>query len=517
MEVESIKNSKSYGFVIDNRKCIGCHACTIACKAEHDVPIGVFRTWVKYIEKGVYPDTRRLFSVMRCNHCEDAPCVNICPVTALYTRADGIVDFDGTRCIACKSCMQACPYDALYIDPNTQTAAKCNYCSNRIELGLQPACVVVCPEQAIISGDINNPETEISKLLARQTVSVRKQEKGTSPKVFYIEGDTVMLTPMAVPKQKNYMWSSQSEGVGHYAEHHYESSLKDHYETNVKRTYDVPDKGRLWGWQVPSYLFTKSIGAGLGLLLSMLVLMNLQISSEIGLSIGIIGMVSILATVSFLVLDLDQPKRFYTVLLRPQMKSWLTRGAYILVFYSLLLFIVTIISALTDPVEISIFITILVLVFAFLSAVYTAFLFAQAKGRDFWQSPILPFDMLVHSLLSGSSVLLLLNEFGIPLSTATDSFVKMIFYISAYSSVLFALMEVYVTHPTEDAHRTSKEIKEGKWSKSFWSSVIGLMILPIALTFNIVLLNIIAFVLTLYCIFTILRIWVYAPQDIALV
>ena len=84
----------NFGFVIDNRKCIGCHACTVACKSEHQVPVGVNRTWVKYIEKGEFPDTRRLFSVMRCNHCADAPCVEICPTTALYTRSDGIVDFD---------------------------------------------------------------------------------------------------------------------------------------------------------------------------------------------------------------------------------------------------------------------------------------------------------------------------------------------------------------------------------------------------------------------------------------
>ena len=110
-----------YGFVIDQRKCIGCHACTVACKEENQVPLGVNRTWVKYIEKGVFPDTRRYFSVMRCNHCDNAPCVTICPTVALYRRPDGIVDFDGERCIGCKSCMQACPYDALYIDPRSNT------------------------------------------------------------------------------------------------------------------------------------------------------------------------------------------------------------------------------------------------------------------------------------------------------------------------------------------------------------------------------------------------------------
>src|SRR5206468_8371456 len=113
-----------YGFVIDQRRCIGCHACTVACKEENQVPLGAFRTWVKYVERGTFPHTRRYFAVLRCNHCDAAPCVTICPTVALYRRPDGIVDLDGDRCIGCKACMQACPYDALYIDPNTRTAAK---------------------------------------------------------------------------------------------------------------------------------------------------------------------------------------------------------------------------------------------------------------------------------------------------------------------------------------------------------------------------------------------------------
>ena len=134
-----------FGFLIDHRKCIGCHACSVACKEEHQVPLGVYRTWVKYVEQGAFPHTQRQFTVLRCNHCEQAPCVTICPVTALYKRSDGIVDFDPNVCIGCKACMQACPYDALYIDPNTNTAAKCNFCAHRVENGLQPSCEIVCP------------------------------------------------------------------------------------------------------------------------------------------------------------------------------------------------------------------------------------------------------------------------------------------------------------------------------------------------------------------------------------
>ena len=158
----------NYGFLIDNRMCIGCHACTVACKSEHDVPIGVNRTHVKYIEKGIFPNSKREFSVHRCNHCLIAPCVEICPTTALYNRDDGIVDFDNDRCIGCKSCMQACPYDALYIDPETNTAAKCNYCAHRLDGGYEPACVIVCPVEAIISGDLNDPQSKIAGTVMMQ-------------------------------------------------------------------------------------------------------------------------------------------------------------------------------------------------------------------------------------------------------------------------------------------------------------------------------------------------------------
>jgi Fe-S-cluster-containing dehydrogenase component len=185
------------GFVIDHRKCIGCHACTVACKSENDVPVGTFRTWVKYIEKGEFPNTRRFFTVLRCNHCTNAPCVTICPTTALYKRPDGIVDFNGDRCIGCKSCMQACPYDALYIDPNTHTAAKCHFCAHRTEVGLQPACVVVCPEQAIVAGDLDDPTSRIAQLVARETTSVRRPEQGTKPNVYYVGADDAALTPGA--------------------------------------------------------------------------------------------------------------------------------------------------------------------------------------------------------------------------------------------------------------------------------------------------------------------------------
>ena len=139
----------NYGFLIDTGSCIGCHACSTACKSENQVPLGVNRTWVKTVEVGRYPDVTRQFQVTRCNHCANPPCVRICPVEAMYQRDDGIVEFDPDICIGCKGCIQACPYDAIYMDPDSHTAQKCHYCAHRVDVGMEPACVSSCPTQAL--------------------------------------------------------------------------------------------------------------------------------------------------------------------------------------------------------------------------------------------------------------------------------------------------------------------------------------------------------------------------------
>ena len=184
-----------YGFAIDLRKCIGCHACTIACKSEHDIPVGVNRCWVKTVEKGTFPQTQRLFFPVLCNQCEDAPCMNICPTSALFRRRDGIVDLNGEACIGCRACMAACPYDQLFIDPNTRTAEKCNFCANRIENKLEPACVSVCPTECRIFGDLDDPTSEVAQIVQRESFMVRKPEKGTGPKIFYLGADEAAIRP----------------------------------------------------------------------------------------------------------------------------------------------------------------------------------------------------------------------------------------------------------------------------------------------------------------------------------
>ena len=539
-----------YGFIIDNRKCIGCHACTTACKSEHDVAIGVNRTYVKQVEKGEFPDTRRIFSVMRCNHCTDAPCVEICPVEALFIREDGIVDFDNNRCIGCKSCMQACPYDALYIDPNTNTAAKCNYCAHRVDVGREPACVTVCPEHAIIAGDMENPQTEISQLLARQAVKVRKPEKGTKPNLFYIDGDESSLNPEATDKSGPGLWNSQARGVGHFAkaaekmmhtnddvdllqmsinnevEAAYQKSESknpnyiDVLSGKARRVYDTPDKGILWGWEVTAYVTTKAIAAGAFIIPFIAMLLGYEISNTTKLWSAGISLVFLSLTGLFLVMDLDRPDRFLNVLLRPQWKSWLVKGGYIITIFGLL---VTVWGAMTyfDVFQnFKVVETILLWVTAFFAvmlAIYTAFLFAQAKGRDFWQSPSLALHMLVHSVMAGAAIFaLVLLIIG---NENWMSILGMIMIIAVSVNLFTMTTELTMTHPSTAAHTVVEMITKGRYKKLFWIGVIILgNILPLGLLIFIPSATIltVAAVLILIGIYATEKIWVEAPQRIPL-
>lgn len=179
-----------YGMLIDVRRCVGCHACSVACKAEFDVPLGATRSWVEYVEKGNFPDVSRSFLPRLCNHCRHPNCVDVCPTGATFKREeDGIVVVDPDICIGCKYCIQACPYDARFVNPVTGSADKCDFCLHRVSTGLEPACVETCMGGARIFGDITDPKSEISQLMAKNPITVLRPEKGTEPNVYYIAAD----------------------------------------------------------------------------------------------------------------------------------------------------------------------------------------------------------------------------------------------------------------------------------------------------------------------------------------
>jgi Fe-S-cluster-containing dehydrogenase component/formate-dependent nitrite reductase membrane component NrfD len=524
---EEALHMPAFAFLIDNRKCIGCHACTVACKSEHQVPIGVDRTWVKYIEKGTFPNNRRLFTVMRCNHCEFAPCVAICPVTALHTREDGVVDFNSDRCIGCKACMQACPYDALYIDPNTHTAAKCNFCTHRLEIGLQPSCVAVCPEQAIVAGDMNDPSAEISRLLARHPVQVRKPEKGTRPKLFYIEGDEAALVPTRAAADGRSMWGRGAYVATDGTPAEPRSLPGDSgteparlslpvvgVEAAPRRAYDVRPRAPAWGWEVVAYTWTKSIASGAFLaLVAAQLLPGAALTTFTTLALGVIALLFLTLTAGLLVADLKQPRRFLYVLLRPQWRSWLVRGAYGLTGFGLVLTL-WLGATLTGADGLAHLLLWPGTVLAVFSAVYTAFLFAQAKGRDFWQNPLLSVHLLAHALLAGAAVWLTVNTAsGADITAARQLLIGTLIF-----SLVALFAEIWTAPATNDARLGMDWILGRKMGRWFWYGGVGLgHVLPLALlAMGFGMASVAAALAALAGMLVIEWLWVLAPQQVPL-
>lgn len=391
-----------YGFAIDHRTCIGCHACTVACKTEHEVPLGQFRTWVKYVDSGSYPDSTRDFGVMRCNHCTDAPCVAICPTEALFKRDDGIVDFDNSVCIGCKACMQACPYDALYIDEDTHTASKCNFCAHRIDDGLEPACVVVCPTESIWVGDLDDPESGISQFVAHNDTQVRAPEQGTGPNVHYVGAAPHVLDPLAAPVDDTYIWAQPDSLRLAVAR-----DLPVDPATNARTTLNTSHPV-VWGWKVTSYLWTKGVAAGALMVAATALLTGQGGGALTDVVAPVLAMAGLLATAVLLVADLKRPERFLYLITKAHTTSWLVKGGFVLAAAAGCSFLWFVLGLLHVGVPLTI-VAAAGIVAGIFTAGYTAFLFGQAEGRDLWQSRWLFWHLILQAIMVGGGALLLLS------------------------------------------------------------------------------------------------------------
>ncbi len=485
--------------VIDHTRCIGCHACTTACKSENLVPLSVTRTYVKHVDVGVFPQARRAHQVTRCNQCAHAPCVVACPTSAMFKRADGIVDFDKSICIGCKACMAACPYDAIFINPEDHSAEKCNFCAHRIDLGLEPACVVVCPTQAILVGDMNDSNSYVAQIINRDAVAVRRPEKETLPKLFYKGAHQATLDPLAArrPEGGLFMWSEQQEGSGFVV-----SGNPNYHNSSAAAllSYDVAHSIP-WDWRVSLYTWTKGIASGVYLVASLLVLLGiLGVNNSVWLwATPIVSGGFLAITGGLLLWDLEHPERFYLIFTRPQWRSWLVKGAFIIAGYTLVLAL-HFFASWSGSTSFQSWLMIAGIPLSMLTAIYTAYLFAQAKARDMWQNPLLPPHLFFQSLLLGSAILLpLLVLFKG--TTAPEEFmgfmgfmrpeVLWLLWILALSSLTHLLMvwgEVSLTHPTAHARLAIWEMVRGRYKNDFWmGTILSLLggLLPLLAVLNV--------------------------------
>ncbi|MBT3247181.1 MAG: polysulfide reductase NrfD [Actinobacteria bacterium] len=392
------------GFVLDSGTCIGCHACTVACKSEHDVPLGVNRTWLKYVETGSFPDTDRSFSVMRCNHCQDAPCMDICPTSALYRADNGVVDFNDANCIGCKGCMNACPYDAIYINPATSTAHKCNFCNHRVTEGLEPACVIVCPTQAIRVGDLDDPDSEISQLHSTGTGSVRSPAQNTNPAVIYKNANPTSLDPLASSIRSDGMiWSDTLDSHPSPTPASLAAAPNRDDGQEMGRTVYTTRHPVTWGSMVSGYLVTKAVAAGVMLMAALLVLIGHgDNQAAVGVVPPMVAGAFLAATGVLLVGDLKQPGRFHYLITRGNWSSWLVKGAYVLAGFAATL-AAWWVAGLAGAGGVLPILVVPAVVLALGTAGYTAFLFGQCEGRDLWQEPLLLPVLLIQAVVAGGA------------------------------------------------------------------------------------------------------------------
>jgi Fe-S-cluster-containing dehydrogenase component len=199
-----------YGMVVDLKRCEGCDTCTIACKAISAAPRGILWSRVLKYETGKYPNSRLNFLPTACMQCRDAECVRVCPTGAITRRDDGIVVVDNDKCTGCRYCMIACPYACIYlyekesnyypgyVTPYEEigsrkhkigTVEKCDFCVDRVEQGLQPACVTSCTGNAMFFGDLSDPDSEVSRLIKQREGFVLNPEMGAEPSIYYLPSD----------------------------------------------------------------------------------------------------------------------------------------------------------------------------------------------------------------------------------------------------------------------------------------------------------------------------------------
>ncbi len=175
-----------YAMAVDTKKCVGCSDCVVACQTENNIPTGYARDWIVEVVAGTYPTNIELeLRSERCNHCDNTPCVRCCPTGASHIVDGGIVLVTHSECIGCGACIQSCPYEARYTHPKGYVD-KCTFCVHRLQEGLKPACVSVCPTKCLYFGDLDDDNSEVSKVVASRKWKTLAPEAGTKPQIYFL-------------------------------------------------------------------------------------------------------------------------------------------------------------------------------------------------------------------------------------------------------------------------------------------------------------------------------------------
>jgi len=199
----------NFAMALDYQKCINCRACEVACKQENNVQLGAHkqRIWVGVVEGSVFGKPYINVYPSQCNHCENAPCVNVCPTNASFYANGGVIRVDPTKCILCKGCIEACPYDARFIDDTTVAVDKCTFCDHRIHTMGTTACQATCPTKVRTFGDLDDENSDLVKLLKSKRFFFLKEELKTRPKLFYIFPDDEQYAKQSISHNTTiYTW-----------------------------------------------------------------------------------------------------------------------------------------------------------------------------------------------------------------------------------------------------------------------------------------------------------------------
>jgi len=395
--------------------------------------------------------------------------MDICPTSALFRAPNGVVDFNDDNCIGCKACMNACPYDALYINPETNTAHKCNFCNHRVEQNLEPSCVIVCPTEAIVVGDLDDPTSKISTMIARNDVAVRAPEQNTKPKVYYKGAHQASLDPLATSISPDGMiWTDTTE-------HHPTPPTTEKLDARTAYTTAHPIT---WKEKVSGYLVTKAISGGVMIISALLALLGYvdfdgeRIQSSLGVVPPIVAGVFLAITGVLLVADLKQPKRFYYLITKGNRTSWLVKGAYVLMAFALATALWWIGGLIESETLIKIMIA-PVAILGFAVAGYTAFLFGQCEGRDLWQTPLLLPTLLCRAVVAGGATFAILDLYW----RVPDNPVRWAFLAGLIGVAILTWAELASTGSRHVEMAVHSMVK-GEQAKLFWFGVLMGLVVP---------------------------------------